>query len=227
MQENKRTIVIPSQFLGDVSSKKAGFGTFVEQGKIYSGILGILNAHGDTISVTALKGRYDPTPGDFVIGVVEEALGVGWLVNINASSPAFLHQNEVPWKIDFGDTERYLNHGDSIMAKVLSVDESKKIQITLNDRNLYKIKEGQILEVEPSKVPRIIGKQGSMLSVIKKYIRCRIFVGQNGRIWVDGDAESIEKVIQTISQIEEQSITFGLTNKIEEMLKKQAKDVNK
>lgn len=225
MQKNKRTIILPSQFLGDIGSNKAGSGTFVENGKIYSGILGILNQHGDFISVIPLKGRYDPAVGDFVIGVVEEALGSGWLVNINASSPALLHQNEVPWKIEFGDTERYLNHGDSIMAKVLSVDESKKIQITLNDRNLYKIKDGQIIEVEPSKVPRIIGKKGSMLSIIKKYIRCRIFVGQNGRIWVEGQADCIEKVLQTISQIEEQSITFGLTNRIEEMLKKESKDV--
>jgi exosome complex component RRP4 len=58
-----------------------------------------------------------------------------------------------------------------------------------------------------------------------KYIRCRIFVGQNGRIWVDGDTESIEKVIQTIYKIEEESIAFGLTNRIEEMLKKDTKDV--
>lgn len=225
MQKEKRKIVIPSQVLGDIKSKNAGRGTFVENGKIYSGILGILNENERYINIVPLKGRYDPTVGDFVIGVVEEALGSGWLVDINASSPALLHQNEVPWRVDFGDTERYLNHGDCIMAKILSVDESKKLQITLNERSLYKIKGGHIIDVEPSRVPRIIGKKGSMLSLIKKYIRCRIFVGQNGRIWVDGDTESIEKVLQTIYKIEDESTTFGLTNRIEEMLKKDAKDV--
>ena len=99
------------------------------------------------------------------------------------------------------------------------------IQITLNDRNLYKINGGHIIDVEPSRVPRIIGKKGSMLSLIMKYIRCRIFVGQNGKIWVDGDAEGIEKVIQTIYKIENESTTVGLTSRIEEMLKKDAKDV--
>jgi len=225
MQKEKRRIVIPSQVLGDSKSKKAGWGTFVENGKIYSGILGIVNENDQFINVVPLKGRYDPTVEDFIIGVVKEALGSGWLVDINASSPALLHQNEVPWRVEFGETEKYLNHGDCIMAKILSIDESKKLQITLNDRDLYKIKGGHIIDVEPSRVPRIIGKKGSMLALIKKYIRCRIFVGQNGRIWVDGDTESIEKVFKTIRKIEDESITFGLTDRIEEMLKKNAKDV--
>lgn len=225
MPNEERKIVLPSQILGDIKSNKAGRGTFIENGKIISEKLGILNANSNFINVIPLEGRYEPTVGDFIIGVVEEALSAGWLVDINAPSPAFLHVNEVPWDIEFGDTEKYLNRGDSIMAKVSQIDESKKFQITLKDRNLYKIKGGHIIEVEPSRVPRIIGKKGSMIALIKKYIRCRIFVGQNGKIWVDGDTESIERVLQTIYKIESEAITFGLTNRIEELLKKDAKDV--
>ena len=111
------------------------------------------------------------------------------------------------------------------MAKVLQVDQENHIQITLNDRNLYKIKGGHILDVEPSKVPRIIGKKGSMINIIKKYSKCRIFVGQNGRIWIDGNEEGIKKVMKIISLIEEEALTYGLTNKVERILKKDAKDV--
>jgi len=225
MPNEERKIVLPSQILGDTNSNKAGRGTFIENGKIISEKLGILNANSNFINVIPLEGRYEPTVGDFIIGVVEEALSAGWLVDINAPSPAFLHVNEVPWDIEFGDTEKYLNRGDSIMAKVSQIDELKKFQITLKDRNLYKIKGGHIIEVEPSRVPRIIGKKGSMIALIKKYIRCRIFVGQNGKIWVDGDTGSIERVLQTIYKIESEAITFGLTNRIEELLKKDAKDV--
>ena len=226
MSQEKREIVIPSQLLGDVKSKKAGRGTFVENGKIYSEILGILNTNSDYINVTPIKGRYDPIEKDFVIGIVEEPMASSWLVDINAAYPALLHVNEVPWDVEFGETERYLNHGDSVMAKVLQVDQEKKLQITLKDRNLYKIKGGQIINVEPSKVPRIIGKKGSMISLLKKYTKCRIFVGQNGRIWVDGDDDGVKKVIETIELIENESLSFGLTNKIEELLKKDAKDVH-
>jgi exosome complex component RRP4 len=112
------------------------------------------------------------------------------------------------------------------MAKVLQVDKEKKLQITLKDRNLYKIKGGHIIYVEPSKVPRIIGKKGSMISLLKKYTKCRIFVGQNGRIWIDGDEDGIKKVIETIYKIEDESLSYGLTNKIEEILKKDTKEVH-
>ena len=148
-----------------------------------------------------------------------------WLVNINAPYPALLHVNEVPWDVEFGETEKYLNYGDSIMAKILQVDAEKKLQITLKDRNLYKIRGGYITYIEPSKVPRLIGKKGSMISLLKKYTRCRIFVGQNGRIWIDGDNDNISKVLRTIRKIEEESLTYGLTNKIEELLKNDTKDV--
>jgi exosome complex component RRP4 len=172
-----------------------------------------------------LKGRYDAVEGDFVIGVVLEAMASSWLVDINGPYPALLHVNEVPWDVEFGETEKYLNHGDSIMAKILQVDVEKKLQITLKDRNLYKIRGGYITYIEPSKVPRLIGKKGSMISLLKKYTRCRIFVGQNGRIWIDGDNDNIAKVLRAIGEIEEESLTYGLTNRIEELLKKDTKDV--
>ena len=226
MTQEKREIVIPSQLLGDIKDKKAGRGTFVENGKIYAEVIGILNNNSNYINVIPLKGRYDPVEKDFVIGIVEEAMSSSWLVDINAAYPALLHVNEVPWDVDFGETERYLNHGDSIMAKVLQVDQEKKLQITLNDRNLYKIKGGQIINVEPSKVPRIIGKKGSMISLLKKYTKCRIFVGQNGRIWVEGSEDGVKKVIETIMMIENEALSYGLTNKVEELLKKDAKDVH-
>jgi exosome complex component RRP4 len=227
MERKERQVVIPSQLVGDAKRSKAGHGTFVENGNIYAGRLGILSKRSDYINVVPLTGRYNPIVEDFVIGIVEEAMTSSWLVDINAPYPALLHVNEVPWMVDFGDTEKYLNYGDAVMAKVLSVDESKKVQITLNDRNLYKIKTGDIIDVEPSKVPRIIGKKGSMIELLKKYTRCRIFVGQNGRIWIEGNDEDIARVYRMIEVIQSESLSFGLTNRIEELLKKdiESKDV--
>jgi len=226
MNKEKREIVIPSQFLGEIEKNKAGRGTFVENGKIYSELLGVLSKNNEYINVVPLKGKYDPIEKDFVIGIVIEAMSSSWLVDINAAYPALLHVNEVPWNVDFGETEKYLNTGDSVMAKVSQVDQEKKLQITLKDRNLYKIKGGHLIKVEPSKVPRIIGKKASMISLLKKYTKCRIFVGQNGRIWIDGDEEGVKKVIDTIRTIEKESLSYGLTNRIEELLKKDAKDVH-
>jgi len=225
MPSEGRQIVIPGQSLGDIPGFKPGRGTFVENKKIYAERLGVLNIQDNFINVIPLKGRYEPIVDDFVIGVVEEASTSNWMVDINAPYPALLHVHEVPWEIEFADTEKYLNTGDAILAKVLSVDESKKLQITLNDRNLFKLKGGHIIEFEPSIYRRIMGKQYSMIEIIQKYTRCRIKVGKNGRIWIDGDAEGIAKVLQAISKIESEAATFGLTDRIEELLKKDAKDV--
>ena len=225
MPNEGRQIVIPGQILGDIPAFKPGRGTFVENKKIYAERLGVLNIQDTFINVIALKGRYEPIVDDFVIGVVEEASTSNWMVDINAPYPALLHVHEVPWEIEFADTEKYLNTGDAILAKVLSIDESKKLQITLNDRNLFKLKGGHIIEFEPSIYRRIMGKKYSMIEIIQKYTRCRIKVGKNGRIWIDGDAEGIAKVLQAISKIESEAATFGLTDRIEELLKKDAKDV--
>jgi len=226
MTKESREIVIPSQFLGEEKNKKAGKGTYVENGKIYSELLGVLNENNSYINVVPIKGKYNPAENDFVIGIVIEAMASSWLVDINAAYPALLHVKEVPWDVDFNETDKYLNKGDAVMAKILEVDQEKKLQVTLNDRNLYKIKGGKIIELQPSKVPRIIGKKGSMVKLLKKYTKCRVFVGQNGRIWVDGTDEGIKKIEDTIKIIEREALSFGLTNKIENMLKKDAKDVH-
>ena len=226
MIKETREIVIPSQLLGEIKNKKAGYGTFIEKGKIYSEILGVLNADSENINVIPIRGRYNPIEGDFVIGIILEAMASSWLVDINAAYPALLHVNEVQWDVEFGETERYLNTGDTIMAKVLQVDQEKKLQITLKDRNLYKVKGGNLISVEPSKVPRIIGKKASMISLIKKYTRSRIFVGQNGRIWIDGEGQDVQKAIEIIELIQKEALSYGLTNKIEDLLKKDSKEVH-
>ena len=225
MSREKREIVTPSQLLGDTNSSRAGRGTFIENGKIYSEIIGLLSKNSDYINVIPLKGRYEPIEKDFIIGIIEEPLSSSWLVDINAPYPALLHTNEVPWDVDFGETDKYLNRGDSVMAKILDVGLEKNIQITLKDHNLYKIKGGYITHIEPSKVPRLIGKKGSMISLLKKYTKCQIFVGKNGRIWINGDNDNILKVLQVIKKIENESIYYGLTDRIEELLKKDVEEL--
>lgn len=243
MPEEKRKIVYPSQVVGDTRSSKPGRGVFVEKGQIRSERLGIVQTNKNYVNVNPLKGRYDPVPGDFVIGVVEMVSTSMWLLDVRAPAPALLHVNEVPWDVDFGDTESYLKVGDCVSARISDVDEIKKINASMkkpydrnhrdrrgNDRDrggdrrssdppFQKLNGGFLMEVDAMKVPRIIGKQGSMISLIKKETGCRVFVGKNGRIWIDGELAAIEKVVSAIKIIEREATSFGLTNRIEEFLK--------
>ncbi|HEC80853.1 MAG TPA: RNA-binding protein [Thermoplasmatales archaeon] len=219
MKKEVRDVVLPSQFLGDAKKFRAGLGTFVENGRIYAQTLGIRHIRDGVVSVSPLKGCYQPHAGDIVIGIVEEVGASMWLVDVNAIYPALLHVNEVPWHVEFGDTARYLNYGDVVLAKMLPSSDLDKLQITLKDRTLHKINGGTIIEMEPTKIPRLIGKKGSMIATLKKYTNCRIFVGKNGRIWVDGDPNAILKIEKAIRLIEREAHTYGLTDRINTLLR--------
>ncbi|MCL2509517.1 MAG: exosome complex RNA-binding protein Rrp4 [Methanomassiliicoccaceae archaeon] len=213
-----REVVVPGDLLDD-SGMAAGNNAYVQNGKIYAGVLGIKNLFHDTVGVIPLGGRYMPSTGDTVIGIIEDIGPSNWLVNINAPYPAPLHVNEVPWKVEFGDTSKYLNVGNVVMLKILMVDESKKIQVTMKDSGLRRIEGGQIVEMSHSKVSRVIGKSGSMIQMIKNLTDCRIFVGQNGRIWVDGSDESADVAVQAIKMIEREAQSSNLTERVENFIK--------
>jgi exosome complex component RRP4 len=129
-----------------------------------------------------------------------------------------LHVNEVPWRVEFGDTSKYLNVGDTLLAKVLMVDETKRVQVTMKEQGLRKLSGGQVIDISYCKVPRVIGKGGSMIQLIKSHTNCRIFIGQNGRIWLDGEIESMVTAIHAIRMIEEGAQESRLTEKVKEYL---------
>lgn len=77
-----REIVIPGDLLSN-DRRKAGEGTYVERGKVYASIYGILDKR-DKIRVIPLAGRYIPSPGDVVIGNIIEVGFAFWKVEINS-----------------------------------------------------------------------------------------------------------------------------------------------
>lgn len=217
MAEKERIVVVPGEEIGE-PMLKAGTGAYRKEGKIYAALLGIRDVRAGYVNVVPLAGKYIPRVGDLVIGVVVEISPSNWLVDINSPYPAPLHVSEVPWDVEFGDTRRYLNVGDAVLAKVLMVDETKRVQVTMKDHGLRKLAGGQIMEITHSKVPRVIGKGGSMIALLKEGTKCRIFVGQNGRIWIDGELDNILLTMRAIKRIEEAAQQYGLTEEIKAML---------
>jgi len=100
----------------------------------------------------------------------------------------------------------------------VGVDELMKVQLSMKENGLRKLAGGMVLEIAPSKVPRVIGRDGSMIQILKNATGCRIYVGQNGRIWIDGDLESIQRTVEAISLIEAEAHNTGLTEKIKHLL---------
>ena len=129
-----------------------------------------------------------------------------------------MHVNEVPWRVEFGETRKFMGVGDVVLIKVVGVDERRRISVSMQDHGLRKLTGGTVMEISPSKVPRIIGKNGSMIQMLKNETACRIYVGQNGRIWIDGELDNIVKAVQAIRMIEDEAHALGLTEKVKEFL---------
>ena len=88
-------------------------------------------------------------------------------------------------------------------------------------RGLGRIDEGIVFKINSNKVPRVIGKEGSMIKIIRDYTNCNITVGQNGYIWIKGDKIEDELFAKkAILFITENSFVEGLTEKVEEWFKK-------
>ena len=209
----KREFVLPGDVI-DESGAKAGEYAYSREGKVYAAVMGIKNSSPVGVGVIPLWGQYMPCAGDFVIGIVNDIGPSNWMIDINSPYPAPLHVSEVPWKVEFGDTSRFLNIGNVVLLKILSVDESKKIQVTMKDSGLRRIEGGRLVKISHSKVSRVIGKSGSMISMLKNMTDCRITVGQNGMIWIDGDDENADAAAEAIERIGEKAESGNRTDRV-------------
>ncbi len=213
-----RKIVIPGNKIGSLDEYKQGRGAFKEGNDIYAYRLGILDERSGYLNVIPLSGIYDPAEGDTVIGVIDQVSKMNWMVNINAPYPAMLRVEEVPWHVEYGAAAKYLNIGDVIMASVAGVNEIGKIDLSMRGKHYRKVEEGIVIDIQSSKVPRVIGRNGSMVSMLRDKTGCWIFVGQNGRVWIKGDDDKLALLVEAIRKIEREAHKQGLTNEIAEFL---------
>ncbi len=213
----EKKLVIPGEFLSDDPST-ADEGTYVENNKVFSNVFGIASFN-NHIRVVPLSGKYIPRPGDLIIGVIKEVTYSNWIVDIRSPYDGLLHISEFPRRIENDEMSKYLNIGDSIMTLVRDVDMNMKVELTMNDQRLRPVKEGRIIEVTPSKVPRFIGRSGSMIAMLKNETKCNIFIGQNGRIWITGKENGMELAIKSLLKIERETHISGLTDRITRFIK--------
>ena len=222
----EKQFVIPGEVLAEGMDFLPASGTYREDDKIYAAQLGMVNISGRLIKVMSLSGRYLPKVGDTVIGTIANIGFNGWMVDINYAYEAGLSLKEAT--SDFiergADLTKYFDFGEMIVANVINVTASKAIDLSMNGPGLRKLHGGKMIDVTSSKVPRIIGKQGSMISLIKNATNCRIVVGQNGKVWISGDDSGKEMIAtEAILKIEQEAHTSGLTDKISAFLKENVK----
>src|SRR3989344_1890614 len=182
-----KTVAVPGEVLADDIGFIPGFGTYRIDNRILASRLGLVQVDGKVIKTIPMAGRYLPKRNDVVIGRVMDVLISGWRVDINSPYTAVLSSKETPEFIEKNeDLTRYFDLDDHVVAKITNVTSQNLVDLTVRDQGLRKLRGGRIITVNTHKVPRIIGKKGSMVSMIKQATNCRITAGQNGLIWLDG-----------------------------------------
>ena len=213
---NEKDLVVPGELLAE-DDYYSGRGTFEKNRKICSKLLGLVSLRNKKISVIPLKSKYLPKKGDVVIGKIDDVRFSMWGVDINSPYSGILPASEV-----FGREKKELSRvfdiGDVLFLRIVDVDEVKKVKLGLKGRGMGKFKGGVIVDIAPTKVPRLIGKKGSMINMIKDKTGCKIVVGQNGLVWVKGNEDMEQIVKNVIKLIEKEAHTSGLTDRIKNKL---------
>ena len=219
----ERKIIIPGEVIIEGDSYLPGEGTTKTSEGIVALRYGLAEESNNLIKVIPLTGVYYPRRGNIVIGKVENITFNGWVIDIGASDNGFLSLMEVPRFVNKDALDEVLNLGDMVVLKIWAINK-RGVDLSLKSRGLGKIDEGILVNINSNKVPRVIGKEGSMISLIKEETGCQITVGQNGIIWIKGkkiDDEVFAK--KAIMFIAENSFKKGLTEKIQEWFKEEKK----
>ncbi|MFW6450250.1 MAG: exosome complex RNA-binding protein Rrp4 [Nanoarchaeota archaeon] len=218
-----RDVVVPGDVVAKGMDYLPGFGTYRREENIVASRLGLVRIDGRALKITPLSGRYIPKKNDIVIGRVIDITVNGWRLEINSAYSGMLMMKDATSEfIQRGaDLTHYYKLGEYMVCKITNVTSQKLVDLTLKGPGLKKLTSGRLMTVNPHKVPRIIGKQGSMVQMLKEATNSNIIVGQNGIIWLKGEPKDETIAIKAIKMIEKGSHVSGLTVKIKDFLQEQ------
>ena len=195
-------ILIP----GD-SLKKKDINSYERENNNYSKYILLVNED----KTTRLFGYYMPEVNDIVIGKVIDVLSNGWIIDIN--SP---YVGKLSLKDSGVDPSDLYTYGDYILCQIVKMTKNKLIDLEIKKKE--KLNDGLILKVDPARIPRLIGKNSSMLNLIKEDLKIDIIIGKNGRVYLNGDINNVLRAVDIIRFVINNSYKRGLTEKVKEIL---------
>lgn len=206
--EKMKRIVVPGELITE-ERKRAGEHAFARGDRVFSDALGLVSEDGPVVSVVPLRGRYVPKTNDLIIGVVAQGVHNGYLLDINGFYLAFVYAKEL---------RDPLNVGSVVSAKIMNVSETNEVELGF----VRVFFGGEVFKVSPVKVPRMIGKNGSMLEVLKTGTQSNIMIGRNGLVWVKGGNTVL--LSAGLKKIEAEAHLENLTDSVKAFLDAQPKN---
>ncbi len=221
MSEERRKHVLPGEII--TSRPLRPEENVIFDGKnISSTIVGTSEIYDDVVRVLPLTGMYFPKVDDMVVGKVISHTSLSWEIDINSCYVGFLPASDIFGR-DFTASADALASklikGDMVAARIANFDRTRDPLITVSDRDLGKIDTGDLVSMSSSKIPRLIGKRGSMIQMIEAATGSMITAGQNGMIVIDAkDADGLLKAKKSIKMIDDNAHISNLTEKVKSML---------
>ena len=219
--ESKKRYVLPGDFITTAPLRLHG-NVVLEGKRIISTAIGLSDISTDSARVISLTGVYMPKIDDLVIGTITSVSGNSWFADINSCYQGMLLGQDVFGRGSYPTMKEMkdrLDKGDIIFAKIANSDRQREPLISIADRNLGKIDSGELIKISPTKIPRLIGKHGSMIQTIETSTNATLTVGQNGLIVVScEETNGLLKALAAIRMVDEQAHLVDLTDKVKKML---------
>jgi len=200
----EKKIVVPGDLITD-QVKKLGQNVYFENNKIYSSIIGILSESNDFVSVIPLNGPYSPIVGDGLVAVVKDEVLNGYILEYNSFDDSFLLKSNI---------RKELSIGTVVFLRIKGLADNGSLEFD----NINILPKGRVFQTSPVKIPRLIGKNESMLNLFKENLGGNIVIGKNGWIWYNAEDVSLAK--RAFSLVVKNSQKSNLTNSVKEFFEK-------
>ncbi len=220
----EKEVVVPGQIVAEGMDYLPSYGTYRLGENILANRVGVVSLDGKVIKTIPLSGKYMARRNDVIIGQVFDIMSSGWRLKINSPYGAMIPVKDGSFEfIPRGaDLSRYYQIDDYVVCKVTNITSQNLIDLSARGQGLHKLRGGRVVHINTHKVPRVIGKKGSMVSMIKQATGCKIVVGQNGIVWLSGEDPKLENLaVRTIEKIDRESHISGLTDKIKLFLEEE------
>jgi len=219
--KDKKQYVIPGDVI-TTSPLRLRENVTLDGKRIIATSIGLTNIYDDSVRVIPLSAVYLPKIDDIVIGKIKSIFGNSWFADINSCYEGMLLGQDVFGRGSsptMSDMKSRLDIGDLICAKIANFDRSREPLISIADHNLGKIDSGELVKISPPKIPRLIGKHGSMIQTIESSTDTSITIGQNGLIVLKSESGSnLDKIIKVFKMLDSTTDDSNMDEKIQKIL---------
>jgi exosome complex component RRP4 len=177
--------------------------TYMSAGHAISKVVGVYDD--ERKEIMPLEGAWHPRVGNSIVGVVASVDRNTCSIDLRHSSYGVLINDRM---------SRYRPRVGDVIESVVKSIERKNVPVMDRARPIEE--SSWLVYVKPSKIPRVLGRNNSMLRQIEELTQTRIIVGLNGFVAISG--KGINPAVASIRKIESEAHTPGLTDRIREML---------